>query len=73
MVYLREGDTLSLLHIVVRQDWTGIRSDGGAPIVLSMGDQLKSVARRIKGIRSITVFPGTARDNVVPIRGQHAG
>ena len=72
MVYLREADTLSLLHVAVREDWTGIRTDGGAPIVLSMADQLKSIARRIKGLRSITLFPGTARENIVPVRGQHA-
>ena len=70
MVYLREDATLSLLHVAVREDWTGIRSDGGAPIVLSMADQLRDIARRVKGIRSITVFPGTARENIVPIRGQ---
>ena len=71
MVYLREADTLSLLHVAVREDWTGIRSDGGAPIVLSMADQLRDIARRVKGIRSITVFPGTARENIVPVGGQH--
>ena len=70
MVYLREDDTLSLLHMAVRQDWTGIRADGGAPIVLSMADQLRSIARRVNGIRSITMFPGTARENIVPVRGE---
>ena len=62
MVYLRENDTLSLLHVAVHEDWAGMRPHHGPPVLIRMVDQLRHVGCRIRGIQSITVFPGTVAE-----------
>lgn len=71
MVYLRENATLSLLHVAVREDWTGMRSDGRPALLLTMVERLRDIARRIKGIRSLTVFPGTAGEHRLSVQGRN--
>ena len=66
MVYLREHDTLSLIIAAVREDYAGARSDRKEPLARSMVDVLREIARRVKGIRSVTVFPGTSREKKLP-------
>lgn len=61
MVYLREGDTLSLIIAAVYEDYAG------APLLRKMIDELCDIARRIKGIKSVTLFPGTHREGKVHI------
>ena len=61
MVYLREGDTLSLIIAAVYEHYTGV------PLLRKMIDELCDIARRIKGIKSVTLFPGTHREGKVPI------
>jgi hypothetical protein len=56
MVYLREGDTLSLIIAAVHEDYAGV------PLVWKMVDVLCDIARRVKGITSVTLFPGTGRE-----------
>jgi hypothetical protein len=62
MVYLREGDTLSLIMAAVREDYAGLRTEGEEPLARRMVDVLRDVARRVKGITSVTIFPGTPRE-----------
>jgi hypothetical protein len=56
MVYLREGDTLSLVIAAAHEEYRG------PPLVWKMVDVLCDIARRVKGIRWVTVFPGTQRE-----------
>ncbi len=56
MVYMRtDPENLVLLHIAVKEDYsrTGLYAD--EMLVLRFMTQLRSIARRIKGIRSITL------------------
>ncbi len=62
IVYLREGDTLSVVIAAVREDYAGVRIDSEKPLVKKMVDALCDIARRVKGITSVTVFPGTPRE-----------
>ncbi|KKK76365.1 hypothetical protein LCGC14_2864390, partial [marine sediment metagenome] len=64
-VYLREGDTLSLVIAAVCEDYAGTRTNGEEPLVRKMVGVLRDVARRVKGINSVTLFPGTLREKQV--------
>ncbi len=61
MVYLREGDTLSLIIAAVYENYAGV------PLLRKMIDELCNIARRVKGIKSVTLFPGTHREGKVLI------
>jgi hypothetical protein len=61
LVYTREGDTLSLLHTAVREDHTYRAAQGAEPLLVRMVAQLREVARRVKGVSSVTLFPGTPK------------
>lgn len=61
MVYLREGDTLSLIIAAVYENCAGV------PLLRKMIDELCDIARRIKGIKTVTLFPGTHREGKVLI------
>jgi hypothetical protein len=67
MVYLREGDTLSLVIAAVHEDYAGQRSGSQPPLVARMVALLHDVGRRVKGIHSVTLFPGTRRERKVAI------
>jgi hypothetical protein len=67
MVYLREGDTLSLVIAAVHEDYAGRRLDSQQPLVAKMIALLRDVGRRVKGIHSVTLFPGTRRERKVAI------
>ena len=70
MVYLREGDTLELVIAAVAEDYAGARTDGRQLLVTKMVDQLCDVARRVSGIKSVTIFPATPRERQLPLRRQ---
>ena len=67
MVYLREDDTLSLVIAAVHEDYAGPACGSRQPLVAEMVELLRSVGRRIRGIRSVTLFPGTQRQRKLPI------
>jgi hypothetical protein len=62
MAYLREGHTLSLVIAAVHEEYAGHHADRQEPLVTQMVAVLRDVARRVKGITSVTVFPGTPRE-----------
>ena len=66
-VYLREQDTLSLVIAAVCEDYAGKRPDGEEPLVRQMVDVLCDVARQVKGIESVTLFPGTPRERKLTV------
>jgi len=61
MVYLREEDTLSLIIAAVHEAYAATPQADDEPLVAQMVDVLRDVGRRIQGIKSITLFPGTSR------------
>ena len=67
MAYLREGSTLSLVIAAVREDYAGARTDREERLITKMVDVLCDVARRVKGIASVTVFPGTPRERKLSV------
>jgi hypothetical protein len=56
LVYTRENDTLAVIFMAVREDYAhgGDRDD--RMLLLRMVDEVRSMARRVKGITSITMF-----------------
>ncbi len=66
-VYLRERDTLSLVIAAVCEDYAGKRPADEKPLVRQMVDVLCDVARQVKGIESVTLFPGTPRERQLPV------
>lgn len=56
VVYTRDGDTLAILFVAVREDY----SIGGARarelLFFRIVDEVRNVGRRIRGISSITMF-----------------
>ncbi len=67
MVYLRQRDTLSLVIAAVCEDYAGKRPHDEEPLVRQMVDVLCDVARQVKGIESVTLFPGTPRERQLPV------
>ncbi len=65
-VYLREGDTLSLVIVAVCEDHAGPPAHGQQPLVRKMVDAMRNVARRIDGVTSVTLFPATPRAKKLP-------
>lgn len=56
VVYVREDNELVVIFVAIREDHVhgGIRSD--RILLLRMVDELRSIARRVKGIASIKMF-----------------
>lgn len=56
MVYVRsDWENIVLLHIAVKEDYSRMGKFADQMLVLKMTTQLRRIARRIKGIRSITL------------------
>ncbi len=56
MVYMRTDlETLVLLHIAVKEDYSRMGIYGDEMLVLRFMTQLRDIARRIKGIRAISL------------------
>ncbi len=51
--------------MVLERRWD--RPDDEEPLVKKMVDVLRDVARRVKGIESVSLFPGTPRERQLPV------
>jgi hypothetical protein len=67
IVYMRDGDTLAVLLVAVRKDYTQQARMGENPILLEMIEAVRNIGRRIKGIQSVSIFPGTAKELRLPV------
>jgi hypothetical protein len=56
VVYTREGESFVVLFVAVREDFTSRGPRAEEALFFHIIDQIKSVARRVRGIRSIKVF-----------------
>jgi hypothetical protein len=67
MVYSRVShDTLVLLHIAVREDYSRTGKYADEMLVLRLTTQLRRIARMIRGVRQITLKYSS--DVVIPVR-----
>lgn len=64
MVYLRENDSLSLVIAAAHEDYVSI------PLMWTMIDVLRDIARQVKGVSSVTIYPGTRRERKLPASKQ---
>jgi hypothetical protein len=62
IVYTREMDTLAVLHLAVREDYTQRARPARTSLLLDMVDEVCNIGRRVKGVESVAVFPGTRRE-----------
>lgn len=67
MVYLREEDRLSLVIAAVREDYVATGGESEEPLLRKMIKVLSDVARRVKGVTSVVVFPGTSRERTLHV------
>ena len=56
VVYTREGESFVVLFVAVREDFTSRGPRAEEALYFRIIDQVKGVARRVRGIRSIQVF-----------------
>jgi hypothetical protein len=68
VVYTREGSTLVVVHVAVDEDYSnrGVNADQMLFVRIIAG--LRDVARRIKGVDSLTVFAGSAGAKRIRVR-----
>ncbi len=58
MVYTREDDRLIALFVAVHEEWSARGSRGDAMIAVKLVDELKAIARRIRGVVAVEVYLG---------------
>ena len=68
VVFSREAERLVVLHVAVREDRVKKREASGRPVLLEMIDAVCGVGRKIKGIASVVMFPGTAKELRLPVK-----
>jgi len=73
VIFTREEETLVVLHIAVREDYTQRSQPGRRPLVLEMLEEVRGIGRRIKGVSSIAVFPYTAQEARLPVSRERRG
>jgi hypothetical protein len=56
VVYTREGDVLSVLFLAIREDYAGGGDKAGEGLFYRILDEVRGIARRVKGITSLRLF-----------------
>ncbi len=67
VIYTRENETLAVLQIAVHEDYTQKATPNRRPLLLDIVEEIRGIGRRIKGVESIAIFPGTAKEIRLPI------
>ncbi|MBX7079823.1 MAG: hypothetical protein K1X88_11585 [Nannocystaceae bacterium] len=58
MIYIREDDRLIALFVAVHEEWSARGSRGDAMIAVKLVDELKAIARRVRGVSAVEVYLG---------------
>jgi hypothetical protein len=57
IVFFRETlDNITILHIAVKEEYTMTCSNGKSYITINLIEQLRKLASKLKGIRTLTIF-----------------
>jgi hypothetical protein len=67
VVYTREDDALVVLFLAIHEDFTARGPMGDRRLLLRMTDELRAIARRVKGVRSVLVFVGRPTPMRLPV------
>ena len=68
VVYTRDNDTLVILFLAVREDFSSRGTRARELLFFRIVDEVRSVARRIRGISSITMFLRGATAARIPVK-----
>jgi len=68
VVYTRDNDTLVILFVAVREDFSSLGTKARELLFFRIVDEVRSVGRRIRGISSITMFLRGATAARIPVK-----
>lgn len=67
-VYLREGDTLQVLFVAVHEDYCSDGEHGDVGLLRRMVAELTGIARRVRGVATLSIYFGRPTPTRIDIR-----
>ncbi len=67
-VYLREGDTLQVLFVAVREDYCSDGEQGDVGLLRRIVAELTGIARRVRGVTALSIYFGRPTPTRIVIR-----